>query len=217
MAKPKPSEAELKIRDIEWSFNKNSERVSNIIKVYDDHLKPAGKGRVSAVAQDVIRAGVVLLHASVEDLIRQSRIRFFSKADKSALDDIPLPQRKGKRPEQYKLGSLIDFKEETVANLIDRSIEEFYENYGSISVIQDLISGIQACGIEEFYFDYKNLVELISRRHNIVHKGDANRDAKGKGVSKIRSITIHELRDFYNDADTFAEKFLAELRKVHNS
>lgn len=215
MAKPKPSANELVIREIEWSYNKNSSRVASIIEVYDLHLKPAGQGQISPTAQDVLRAGVVLLHAAIEDLLRQSRISFFPLDDDKKLDSIPLLSDRNKRPDKFGFGSLISYQKMSVYDLITQSIKEYYENYGSISTIHDLTSCIKDCRIIDLEHNFEILKNLIARRHLIVHKGDADREAKGKGNHKVRRIKAVDLREFKDDADAFAKSFIAKLREVH--
>ena len=212
MAKPKPSENEIAIRDLYWNYEKNSKRVANLIELYENKLHDGKQGRPSAISQDVFRAACVLLHAALEDMLRQARITFFPFDDPKKLDLIGLPGDGKKRPESFKLGALKDFEGLEVADLIRNCVESHFENFGSISRLNDIMGCLADCRIEDIEFDKNELARMISRRHKIVHKGDADREAKGQGNHKISPINVNDVKSFKKATDDFVNKFVDSLR-----
>lgn len=48
----------------------NIARVKNLVDIYETHLTGTGRGRRGHAKTDVLRAATVLLHATVEDVLR---------------------------------------------------------------------------------------------------------------------------------------------------
>ena len=75
---------------IEGRFNENIARVRNLLSIYGTHLSGSGGGRRSHSKTDVLRAATVMLHASLEDLLRSIAYWRLPLANAESLNKIPL-------------------------------------------------------------------------------------------------------------------------------
>ena len=108
--------------DIENALNRNLSRVYNLADAYHK-LRRHRQGRQSVMTTDLLRAGVVFLHASLEEALRALVRQKLPDAEASALDNVPLAG-KGRRSEKLTLGDLIQYKGKTVDELIRDSVEQ---------------------------------------------------------------------------------------------
>lgn len=124
--------------------------------------------------QDICRAAVVLSHASFEDALREIARVKLSESPAEILDDIPLVgiSRAG-QPRKFSLGMLNKHRGKTVDQLIRESIDEFldrtsFNNSKDVSNMLEKI-GVDLIGIRKYF---KDLDEMMERRHQIVHRSD---------------------------------------------
>lgn len=87
------------------AFQANLTRIRSLVAIYDT-LNTAGAGRPSVQQVDALRAGVVLLHASLEDLIRTSSEKLLPAASAEVLDEIGFPDGPDKTKQKFMLGAL---------------------------------------------------------------------------------------------------------------
>jgi hypothetical protein len=104
--------ATLPIEQVERRFNFNVKRVDELVSLF-------GKNKdKESYPKDVLRAAIVLLHASLEDLLREM-IRIRATEDPSALlDDLqfPNPRDSSKSVEKIKVAELVTSDERVWMN-----------------------------------------------------------------------------------------------------
>ena len=76
--------------EIKTNFNYNLSRVENLVAVFKRHA-PGVQGRRNVGDLDILRAAVVLLHASFEDLLRNIAYSRLPLADSVVLTKIGFP------------------------------------------------------------------------------------------------------------------------------
>ncbi len=192
-------------------FDQNVARVENLIIIYDG-LTPVGRGRRPVHSSDVLRAGTVLLHASLEEFMRGLARWKLADADPEVLNRIPLlgTSEAGRR-EKFVLGELLPHRALTVTNLIQKSVEEYLGKF-SINNTTDLASMLQSCGVDpaNASTNFIRLSESISRRHRIVHEADRN-PAAGHGQHQARSISQIKLQSWVDGTKAFVTAVLDDI------
>jgi hypothetical protein len=132
---------------------------------------------------------VVLLHATLEDLLRSLAEWKLPGAPATSLDRVPLAGS-GRTKERFTLVDLAEFRGQTIDAVIAQSVEASLErsSYNHPGEIVELLAKIE--------LDYRmsdelkeDLAAMMSRRHWIAHRADRN-PATGVGHQKIRPISI---------------------------
>jgi hypothetical protein len=182
---------------------KNIARVANLVKLYDD-IAGTGQGRRPMGSSDVLRAATVLLHASLEDLLRGLAARYLPTSTEEALNSVPLVGLPG-RAEKFMLGALAAHRGKSVDTVIKESVDEHLStsNYNNTGEISRLLTSL---GIAPGQVNgrFGDLSELMSRRHHIVHVADAN-DQQGQGQHAARSLGKHTVRRWIEAVEEFLD------------
>lgn len=187
------------------SFDQNIARVDALTDLYDS-LPRAVKGRHSGGGADVLRAAVVLLHASLEDLLRE--VAWFRLPDGAAeaLSQIPLA---GCAPrEKFTLGDLTRFRGMMVDQVLQKSVSQHYQSsvtFNSVSDVAGLLerSGIKQERVKRFY---SALGEMIARRHHIVHRADVVDRSHGP-----QSLGAEKVQRWASATRRFGHTLLSEM------
>jgi hypothetical protein len=163
------------------------------------------QGRYSETKDDILRAAVVLLHATLEDFLRYLGTKFISSSnDKDVLNKISLLGSRG-RTEKFSLGELAAHRDKTVKQLIAESVEAHF-NKRSFSNTDQISQVLESVGVPigEVGNFYPCLGELMAKRHDIVHEGDlkpsnkpGERDTKPIDPNKIKEWS-ETLTNFLN-------------------
>lgn len=173
--------------EISDRFKLNLDRVKNLVKVY-----PGGtKGRKSVHHADILRAAIVLLHATLEDLLRSYLILKIDDFSDETMDSYGFPSDNKRGGEKFKISELAKYKRMTVEDFIVDAIKGRIENYETFNNISDIKKALNKCSFPKTAldsFDYMRLDPMIARRHQIVHKADKNEGASGKGNHHAASI-----------------------------
>jgi hypothetical protein len=145
-----------------------------------------GKGRRSVEQTDLLRAAVVLLHATLEDLLRSLCEWKMPGANPEAFSEVPLVGTRGRT--RFGLPELATFRGSTVDDLITQSINEFLEkssfnNPGDLKIALEKI-GVGAHLVNQ---DAPVLAAMMTRRHWIAHRADRN-PRKGRGHHLAASL-----------------------------
>lgn len=193
------------LEQIVWLLNANLSRVENLIGLYG----PPVRGRRSVNDTDILRAALVLLHASMEDFLRSLLVWRAPLGPKEIVDGYPLAGSGRKQPEKFPLGALVAHRGKTVDDLITESIREYLEEFSSFNNLGEVKAALTKCGINPQLVDghqYGDLPAMIARRHMIVHKADRNEAQGGQGNHRTASIgatalnsylaSVKALRDF---------------------
>jgi len=188
--------------------NANIQRVDSLLSIY--HAWAKGKGRRDIVATDILRATVVLLHATLESFLRDLAEHILPHMKNSkALDPIPLAGRTS--DSDIKLGALARHRGKTVDKLIEESVRLHVatENYSNTKQIVGLLRSI---GVKKKTIEHllPELGRLIKRRHHIVHQADKN-PKKGKGHHVAQPIGPKTVEGWANTVLEFAQCVVDEL------
>ena len=134
------------------------------------------KKKREQVAQDILRASVVLTHAYLEDFLRTLAAALLPLAEENRLNGIPLAGIGG-RPEKFFLGKLAKHKGKTVDEVIRNSVSEYLER-STFNSTEEIAQLLQTQGIEvaEHDKEFPAIQEMMQRRHQIVHRADRVKD-----------------------------------------
>lgn len=139
-------------------------------------LEEASRSLKPGPAQDALRAGVVLLHAHLEEFLRTLAVEILPQQDEAILDKIPLVGTKG-RAEKFYLGKLVIHRGRTVDEVLRLSVEE-HLNRETFNSTDEIARILEAMGFKnsEHLYDFALLGQLMKRRHQIVHQQDRDPD-----------------------------------------
>ena len=183
------------LEQIIWLLNANLSRVENLIGLYG----PPVRGRRSVHDTDILRAALVLLHASMEDFLRSLLVWRAPLGPKDVIDGYPLAGSGRKQPEKFPLGALVAHRGKTVNELIAESVREYLEEFASFNNLGEVKSALVKCGIDHQLVEghaYGDLPAMIARRHKIVHKADRNDAQGGQGNHTTASIGAAALQNY---------------------
>lgn len=193
--------------EIESRFRENLARVDNLVAAYRDAA--SARGSVSVEAVDVLRAAVVFLHATLEDLLRSLLLWRLPVADAQHLEPVPLA---GKLPRtRFTLGDLAPFRGTTVDDLIARSVSIDLErsNFNDPGEVGQALERIGlTTALLEPYRD--RLGPMMKRRHWIVHRADRNL-ASGVGRHALQPLQQETVNRWRGDVDQFGSDVLGQL------
>ncbi|CAN7654367.1 hypothetical protein [Rhizobium sp. LjRoot254] len=191
-------------------FFSNISRVEKLVALYG----PPKQGRRKVNDTDVLRAALVLLHATLEDLLRSVLTWRVPSGTEDVLDAYPFANAQHKRPDKITLGGLSAYRGMTVDALIEKSVVEFLDRWSSFNDLGEVKKALKAAGIAAAAVDahdFGELAAMIARRHNIVHKADRNEQRGGRGNHPTKSIglaTIDNYLQSVRDLGAFVELHL---------
>jgi RiboL-PSP-HEPN len=151
----------------------NSDRALRLINMYIARLHKRSLAKAARDgSEDILRAVVVLTHASLEDFLRTLAERFLPYADEKILNNVPLAGLNG-RIEKFGLGKLIQHKGKSIDALIRESVQQHLSrsNYNDVQEIASLLESL-GFDLSEHRENFPKIDAMIKRRHQIVHRGD---------------------------------------------
>lgn len=112
------------------AFSRSMERVDYLLSLYRREAGSGSSGRRTVPATDILRAATVLLHAAVEDLLRNIASWCIGKdSPAEVLDRIPLLGTTcGGEAKKVWLSALVSHSGMTVEDLISTSVRAHYAN-----------------------------------------------------------------------------------------
>jgi hypothetical protein len=196
-------------QEIEDRFSLNIARVKNLVAIYQSQLAGAGKGRRSHQKTDVLRAATVLLHASVEDVLRSLAYWKLPAASVQVLDQIPFA---GGTALKITLGALSAQRGKTVDTVIKESVDASLErsNYNSTGEVCSLLQSI-GLNVAPVQALLPVLEDAMKRRHQIVHRADANPNNAGRGNHQVASIAPVTVNIWVANTEQFVAAVLAQV------
>ena len=181
--------------DLLIRYSENLNRVNNLVRVYESHPDSKGKGRKDVQTTDVLRASVVLLHSTFEDMCRTIERELLPFASEEALNEIPLLGiSKHGRPEKFLLGKLVSHRGKTVDEVIARSVEAHLD-LTSYNSVEDFCAFLTRVGFCKGPFEpfLPQLASLMKRRHHIVHQAERS-EKRGPGHQQAKSLSRDAVR-----------------------
>ena len=205
-------------------FRDRTARVLALITAANALPRSADETARGAVA-DVLRAAVVLLHASVDDLLREIQRETLPKTGRSAdLKAIGfLAARPGHRPRfvaKVTLGELAErFGGKTVAEVVTESVNAHLD-FQSYNHLDEVKAALKSAGLDaDALLDPKDadsarLARMMSRRHRIVHRADRD-DAPAAGHRAVADLDVTTVNDWAQAVVRFAVRVLDALAAAH--
>lgn len=169
-------------------FGENMQRAQTLIRIYKN-LAEAQRDKAVIHYTDILRSAVIFMHAALEELIRSLIIVTYANAPQIEIDKVPLfSQRRSRQAEKFLLGALIEHKHLTVDQIIQKSVESYFQNQ-TFNNRADLARAMEIIGLKKEAV--KNLLPtldvMLDRRHQIVHRVDR---PKSKDNQWIRATSL---------------------------
>jgi RiboL-PSP-HEPN len=158
-------------------------------------------------ASDVLRSAVVLLHATLEDLIRTIASAHLPRSDSELIKKIPLTgmPRSGK----YTIADLIQHRGKTIDAVLDESINQWLEthSFNHAADVRGMLTELEM-PVDYFAQNYEKLDQMIKRRHLIVHRADRRNDGA------VTPITPDEVKLWAENVHEFMRRMIYQLQFV---
>lgn len=193
-------------------FQKNLTRVSHLIQVF--RIIHPGGGRPSELEADVLRAAVVFIHSTLEDLLRSAEELRFPQTPSSAFERIrwvshgseSKPDKK-KKPE-LTLSELAKFRGKTVAEILLACLQEHLK-FSTYNTPDDVVGALNRMDLRvkpfsDFLADVKS---MMKRRHSIAHRADVNE----KHQRLTNTITVNLVQKWRDVVEAFGNQLLLSL------
>lgn len=174
-------------------FDRNIDRVNSLCNVYyklkSDNIKETKSYKFTAV----LRSAVVLLHSSFEEYFRNVlREKLPKVCDENDLKKISFPGSDGKHNDKITLGQMLQYRDLSVEDLIYQGISEELDST-SFNNFSDICNWTNRAKIDISEFnEQKNLQEVISRRHKIVHEADNKHSDSQYSLTAIKESKVRE-------------------------
>lgn len=173
------------------NFQRNADRVKHLIAVRDnvpDHVR-----------EDILRSAVVLMHATLEDFLRNIAVLCFPVDDDKKLDGVSWRLGTDKPFDRIPLGMLAKQRGRTVEEVLRLAIEADFaqKSFTDSTKIMGLLATLglpdaKLDGIREFL---PSLDEMIARRHKIVHFADLEKANEEHRERPIDADAVERWRD----------------------
>lgn len=193
-----PMKAELKSR-----FEANLARVNNLANIYETKLALGAQGRKPVGSADILRAGVVFLHATVEEFLRGILDWRLPEQSEEKLNVVPLVGSASGRIEKFALGRLVAHRNKTVDALIRESVTASLTR-SNFNSVEEIVAALTSVGLDKTKCEpfFPELTALMERRHQIVHRADRNPN-QGQGHHQASSIGRHHVHAWAQAAQGF--------------
>ncbi len=195
-------------KHIKQRFDYNIKRVENLVTMFCDIEQSNGK---NSHRKDLLRAAVVWLHATVEDVLRNLLKWKLPTADASYLNSLPIPNTQYSRKHKSQLGDLVaKYGDKKVSDILTVSIEAHLDrlNWSGTEQIAKTLESLKISPAP-FKADLAALNELISRRHQIVHQSDREK-SDDNSHGKVRTINKDDVDKWLEAVKAFFAKLLKE-------
>jgi hypothetical protein len=192
-------------------FQDNIARARNLVSIHSQ-LGGAGRGRRPLHASDVLRGATVLLHASLEEVLRSVAAWRFPTLGEAVLNEVPMVGHgESGRPEKFFLGRLANHRTKSVQQLIDESVAA-HLSYFNINNTTEIASFMRKVGVESQPFEryFPVLSDMIARRHHIVHQADRN-ELPGRGQQRARALSEVQVNAWIAETCAFVDAFVAQV------
>ncbi len=189
-------------------FRSNLDRVRNLILLsLPVGVVPGEHARV--LAADLLRLSVVLLHSTLEHLLRSLAGLKLPNARRDVLAGIdPFTPERSK----FTLAVLRDHSDLSIADFINKSVAASlegatYNNVGQVATLLDKM-GVRMDEIADHELRGQ-LASMIQRRHLIAHRAD--RDEAPATDDGLRPIDSQTVLDWFSAAKQFGESLISQV------
>ena len=185
------------------TYQINIRRAQNFIVLYNSATENRGPGRRDTLTTDILRAGVVFLHSTLEDYLRSiilsKKIAMLSTTEadfRAVLANVNLVgDNTGKSSvRKYALGEFWEVKDKSVIMIVEEALRDKV-SYMTFNDYSQIVASLSTVGIKlSTNFNPDGIIDnYINRRHKIVHEAD-NNSVHGPGNYKATSINANTLR-----------------------
>jgi hypothetical protein len=187
----------------------NLARARKLVTIYERQYGSRG-GKRLAYKTDLLRAAVVFTHACLEDFLRSLSAAFLPWSDEEPLNEVPLVGTSG-RAQKFLLGKLAMHRGRTVQQLIQESVDAYLEesNYNDTTEIARVLGSMNLRHPNAVAL-FKDLDEMIKRRHQIVHRADRI-EVPGAPKLKARALSAPTVLAWIGATERFVVVLLSSL------
>lgn len=193
---------------IRQHFGENLDRVRNLVSLYSSSVG-VGQGRRTVQDADILRAAVVLLHATLEDLLRSLAEWKLPTAEPSVFSEMPFAGANGRT--KIGLHELAQFRGQTVDEMIAKAVSEYLEksSFNHVGNVKEILEkvGLDATMDKRQAGD---LAALMSRRHWIAHRVDRN-PKSGSGHHPVKSLSSQAISKWILAVELFGHDILSKV------
>lgn len=202
------------------TYQININRVKNFISLYDNATSSQGRGRKTTLTTDILRAGVVFLHSTLEEYLRTVILK--RKMDllmsdvnnfNNVLSNVNLcGENSGKSTaRKYALSEFWNYKEKTISQIVTDSLSDKV-GYMTFNEYSQIIASLKDINISlSKNFNIDGIIDnYIIRRHKIVHEADKN-SSRGRGYFQSSSINSPTLTAWITAVDTMITDIESQL------
>ena len=203
----------MNVDAIQNTFDLNKTRVESLVALYDKQAGK-GKGRRKTKDSDLLRASVIFLHASLEEVLRGVALLTWHQSTKATLDDVPLfGSNPPARASKFFLGELVSFRGRSVDDLLRDSVAAYVGAHFNCNDTGQLAGALTRGGVvltnaEKASFSV--LETMMKRRHLIVHQADRNASL-GKGQHRARSISAPLVKSWVAAVEAVVSAILTKV------
>ena len=202
------------------TYQENIRRVKNFLTLYKDATQGKGAGRKGVQETDILRAGVVYLHSTLEEYLRtiilnaKTQMLIQDKASfQRVLCNVALPgDNSGKsNGKKYALTDFWDQKDKTIMEVISESLNDKV-GYLTFNEYSQIVSSLEDIGIHlNRNYNVDGMIDnYIKRRHKIVHEADKNL-TPGSGNFKSTPINVQMLKAWIEAVDIMVTDIQANI------
>lgn len=206
--------------DFQQRFTANLERVSALLSA-DVGVRTLGDMTGSSpvadpgrsVAAELLRAAVVLLHASLEDVLRSVEELRLPTCSPEVFRDFGfvLPSAPNKRPTKVTLPELLEYRGQSIEDVLRATIREYLSttNYNSAT---EVVVTLRRVGLSSTVAEQHaaELEVLMRRRHWIAHRADHDASAP-PGVCRTRAVAAGDVVEWRDAVSAVGYDVLAQL------
>ena len=205
-------EKAVEFQDISESLDCNMKRVKSLLCLYDlliakneksDEDTPATRAK-HILQEDILRAALLLIHASIEDFLRMSlKWKLYHDGHAEIIEHLMTKDSRGNFQTAKSKGNSKE--------LVTEYVQFRYSVVSKRRVANTLLS-IRIPEEEINSYNYNVLDRIIKRRHKIVHAADRSYK-KGKGLCDLVPLGIRSINKFVEEVEKFSEFVLANLKE----
>ena len=202
------------------TYQINIRRAQNFIVLYNSATENRGPGRRDTLTTDILRAGVVFLHSTLEDYLRSiilsKKIAMLSTTEadfRAVLANVNLVgDNTGKSSvRKYALGEVWEVKDKSVIMIVEEALRDKV-SYMTFNDYSQIVASLSTVGIKlSTNFNPDGIIDnYINRRHKIVHEAD-NNSVHGPGNYKATSINANTLTAWINAVNALVDDIEDQL------
>jgi hypothetical protein len=195
--------------EIAERYRVNLSRVSRLVDFYRDLSSGT---RDSGETLDVLRAAVVFLHATLEDVLRTLLLgRWPAYGAPEQFEAIPVTLGRDVQLAKVSLADLVRQRGKTVDALIRESVTTYLDR-ASFNHLGEVKQAMVRSGLDPALVipHAGTLAAMMTRRHQIVHRADRE-DVSVAGDHAAASLQIETVEAWFEAVEDLCRRIVAEL------